>query len=239
MTTGGHTAVLGHRGASAHARENTVEAYRLARDQGADGVELDVRRTPDGGLLIHHDAAIDGVPLVAMETAAARSRWPWLPSLDEALDACTGMLVNVEVKNMPAEPDHDPDETVAAAVVAAIAARGLHEETIVSSFNPATTARLRALDARIRVGQLLDPRIPDLAVAVAAAAAAGYRAIHPFNGSLAEDGSSALVDAAHDAGLWVVVWTVNDPERMRVLAGAGVDGVITDDPALAVSTLRR
>ena len=103
--------VLGHRGASPAAPENTLDAFALARELGADGVELDVRRTADGVLVVHHDP--DGRRLRAARrarrspTSARRGRAS--PTLDEALDACRGLLVNAEVKCLPWEPDADPD----------------------------------------------------------------------------------------------------------------------------------
>ena len=155
--------------------------------------------------------------------------------------ACRGMLVNVEVKNMPRDPDFDPDESVAAAVAASLANDDWLADTVVSSFNPATTARLRSLDERLRTGQLLygvDPL-----AAVEPIAAAGHQAIHPYLGDLTDAAApvdaGALVEAATAAGLWVVVWTVNEPADLVALAEAGVDAVITDDPAAANAALGR
>src|SRR4051812_33810066 len=91
--------VIAHRGASKAERENTLGAFRRARAMGADAVELDVRRTVDGVLVVHHD------PLPAELT-------PHVPTLGDALDACTGMWVNVEIKNDPDEPDFDERDTI-------------------------------------------------------------------------------------------------------------------------------
>jgi len=85
--------ILGHRGASDHARENTLEAFVVARRLGADGVELDVRETADGALAVHHDAAIPGLGPVADLTVAQLPAY--VPLLDAALEACEGMVVNV------------------------------------------------------------------------------------------------------------------------------------------------
>ena len=114
------TEVIAHRGASAAAPENTVAAFRLARELGRRlgraRRAADARRDGRGA----HDAQLpDG--RVIVETASGdlpRS----IPSLAEALDACDGMGVNIEIKNQPVDPDFDPDESVAAAVVAEIAA---------------------------------------------------------------------------------------------------------------------
>src|SRR5262245_27082175 len=92
-------AVIAHRGASRAAPENTLEAFRLARSLGADAVELDVRRTRDGALAVHHDARLpDGQSVVDLSAAELPRS---VPLLDAALDACAGMWVNVEIKNDP------------------------------------------------------------------------------------------------------------------------------------------
>src|SRR5262245_86787 len=94
--------VLGHRGSPRRARENTLESFALAREDGADGVELDVHGTRDGGLVVHHDATIEGFGVLAEHDAAGiRAAYPWLPTLAEVLDECRGLLVNVEIKNSP------------------------------------------------------------------------------------------------------------------------------------------
>src|SRR4051812_22847046 len=96
------TLVLGHRGASRDAVENTLGAFAEARNQAADGVELDVHRTVDGQLVVHHDAAVDGFGILAEhDFAEIRAALPQVPTLDEVFDVCAGMLVNVEVKNSP------------------------------------------------------------------------------------------------------------------------------------------
>src|SRR3989442_171546 len=86
----------------AHSRENTLEAFTAARSLGADGVELDIHRSADGALVVHHDAAAPGLGVLAEHSLAEiRAVIPSVPTLDEALDTCAGMFVNVEVKNLP------------------------------------------------------------------------------------------------------------------------------------------
>src|SRR3954451_12355655 len=94
--------VLAHRGAARVAPENTLEAFEAAGALGADGVELDVHRTADGALVVHHNADARGLGVLAERPAAEiRAARPEIPTLEEALDACAGMLVNIEVKNLP------------------------------------------------------------------------------------------------------------------------------------------
>jgi glycerophosphoryl diester phosphodiesterase len=107
------TAVFAHRGCTEGFVENTLEAFAEAKRLGADGVELDVRLTADGALAVHHDPLIDGLGPVAGLTVPELPAH--VPLLADALAVCEGMVVNVEIKNDPAQPGHDPGETVAAA----------------------------------------------------------------------------------------------------------------------------
>lgn len=219
-----------HRGASADAPENTVAAFALAKEQGADGIELDVRRSGDGDLVVHHDAALgDGRIIRGTPTAELP---PAVPSLADALDACAGVIVNVEIKNSPFDPDHDPDRTLADDVVALLAARGGRDRVLVSSFDLATVDRVRALgDLPTAFLTFVDPVGAD---AIVLAAERGHVAIHPHQATM----DAAFVALAHGAGLAVNVWTVDDPDRIRALAEAGVDGIVTNVPATARQALR-
>lgn len=223
--------VLGHRGASADAPENTLVAFERAREQGADGVELDVRRCAEGDLVLHHDAALPDGRVVAHTARAALPAS--VPTLAEALDTCAGLLVNVEIKNSPFDPDHDPGRTVADDVVALLRERGGRDRVIVSSFDLATVDRVKALDATVPTGFLtfVDPIGPE---SVQLAADRGHDAVHPHEGTV----DAGLVGVAHDLGLEVNVWTVDDVERIRALAALGVDAIVTNVPAVALAALR-
>ncbi|MCU1352612.1 MAG: glycerophosphoryl diester phosphodiesterase [Acidimicrobiales bacterium] len=219
--------VIAHRGASAAAPENTVEAFALARELGADWVELDARRTADGAIVVHHDAVLpDGRVIVELDRAELPSS---VCDLATALDACAGMRVNIEIKNVPIDPDHDPSEAVAAGVVAEVARRGARDEVLVSSFSRATIDRVVELDAAIPTAFLYFAAPDDAAELAGRIAAAGHDALHPWDGIV----DAALVEAGHGAGLEVNVWTVDDPDRMRALLGLGVDGLCTNVPDVA------
>lgn len=223
-TFGGVTKVIGHRGAPRLARENTVAAFRAAAEVGADMVELDVRRTADGTLVVHHDAALSDARLIV---ESRRSDLPdWLPDLEAALAACEGMGVNIEIKNSPADPDFDPGDVVAQLVADVVARLRMHERVIVSSFNPQTVAASRA--AGMRTALLVSPEF-DAAAYIDLTAAAGHAALHPFDTSVTRE----LIDDAHAAGLAVNVWTVDDPDRIRQLAAWGIDGICTNVPDVA------
>ena len=225
--------VLAHRGATAMAPENTVQAFVAASAVGADGVELDVHRTVDGGLVVHHDAGARGLGVLAEHTEAEiRAARPEIPTLDEALEACAGMLVNVEVKNLPGDADYDPAESVAIGVVELLTRRNRQDEVLVSSFNLESADRVRELDASIPTGFLtlvgMDP-----VDAVQLAHAHGHGAVHPDVRALTGGVAAETVTRAHELGMTVNVWTVNDEDEMRRLAGAGVDAIITDVPDIA------
>ena len=100
--------VIAHRGASRAAPENTVAAFRRAAEMGAQAVELDVRRTGDGALVVHHDAASRPTAVRSASSPAPTSP-THVPAFAAALDACAGMWVNVEIKNDPRRTRLRPD----------------------------------------------------------------------------------------------------------------------------------
>jgi glycerophosphoryl diester phosphodiesterase len=229
--------VIAHRGASAAFPENTVEAFRAAAAMGADAIELDVRRSADGRPLVHHDAVVPGVgPIVSFTAAELRRHTPWLPGLEEALEACAGTWVDIEVKNSPADPDWDPADCLVETVVARLPAEAGEGRILLSSFNPPTLARARALAPGLPTGCLVDRPGP-AGEAAAGAAQAGHRMLLPHAAALAGDAARAWVGAAHEAGLLLVTWTVDDPGEVRRLAAAGIDGVITNRPDAVLSAL--
>lgn len=195
-------------------------------------VELDVRRTGDGALVIHHDPTIAGVGVIIELDMASLPAY--VPSLSAALDACRGMEVNIEIKNESNEPDFDPEETVVAEVVNLLSTRDDASAMLISSFRFATIEAVRARDERLRTGFLfaMPPISPlRLKALIHRTAAAGHVAIHPYHRGV----TKRMVDLAHEVGLAVNTWTVDDPGRMRVLAKIGVDALITNVPAVGVA----
>ena len=208
-----------------------MEAFREAARVGADMVELDVRRTADGALAVHHDAAIPGAGLIV---ELRRADLPAsVPTLAEALEACAGMGVNIEIKNLPVDPDYDEGEAVAGAVAGLVVARRLQDQVIVSSFNLASVDAVRAASPRSPTALLTLPAL-DQSWAIGIAAERGHAAWHPHHTSVTAD----LVAEAHAAGLRVNTWTVDEPARMLELVALGVDGIVTNVPDIALATLR-
>jgi glycerophosphoryl diester phosphodiesterase len=229
--------ILAHRGASRVAPENTLAAFVEAANLGADGVELDVHRSADGVPVVHHDASALGIGILAAHSAAEIRRvLPSVPTLAEALDACAGMLVNVEVKNLPGDADHDPEERAAAAVVELLHSRGRRDDVLVSSFSLASIDRVRGLDATIPTALLTLVGFDPLDGA-AVAADHGHATIHPDVRSIVGPVAAALADRATELGMTVNAWTVNSPSEIRRLAAVGIDGVITDVPDVARAAL--
>jgi glycerophosphoryl diester phosphodiesterase len=223
--------VLAHRGARTVAPENTLEAFTVALDQGAAGVELDVHRTADDALIVHHDAEAVGLGLLAgLPLPEIRAARPDIPTLAEVLDVCGGALVNVEIKNSPTDGDYDPADRAAELVVELLVARGRRDDVLVSSFNVATVDRVRALDASIPTGflSLLDPFD-----GIELCADRGHGSLHPFFALLGEDTATPIVERAREAAVAINVWTVNDEDEMLRMAAAGVAAIITDLPDVA------
>ena len=220
------TSVIAHRGASALFTENTLEAFEGARDLGADWVELDVRRTADDVLAVHHDAHLeDGRALIDVPADDLPGHVPLLIS---ALDVCGGIGVVIEVKNPPGDPDYDHEHRISESVAALVLARDTGDRVRVTSQNMDALGRIKALAPGVDTGwicfDLVDP-----AQAIDRCVAHGHPGFHPFDRYV----DRALVERAHRAGLHIYPWVVDDAERMAELVELGVDGIITKRPAVA------
>lgn len=224
------TVIIAHRGASRAERENTLAAFRRAVEMGADGVELDVRRTCDDRLVVHHDARLDDGRAI-VEVAAADLPGH-VPLLADALDACDGAFVNIEIKNDPSEPDHDPGDWVAHRVGELLIRRGGGVRWLISSFRYETVALCRLVLPGVRTAWLVESFDDSI---IAQTAAGGHVAVHPGVDALDE----RSIRAAHAAGLAVNTWTCDDPDRMRELLAWGVDGICTNVPDIALAARHR
>jgi glycerophosphoryl diester phosphodiesterase len=224
--------ILGHRGASVVHKENTLDAFVAARELGADGVELDVRRTADGAMAVHHDAHFaDGRLIVETPATALPSD---VPMLRDALVACGPMTVNIEIKNVAIDPDYDPEETIAASVVALVGELAIGEQIIVSCFGIGAIDKVRELEPSLRTGWLTIPQFDHLR-ALETVVEHGHSALHAHYTAVTPE----LVEAAHAAGVALNTWTVDNPDDMRRMADYGVDAIVTNDVALAVQVLRK
>jgi glycerophosphoryl diester phosphodiesterase len=195
---------------------------------GADAVELDVRRSLDGMLVVHHDPVLaDGRLIRATPSADLPEA---VPSLAVALDACAGMWVNVEIKNDPGEPDFDDTEALADATVAVLRERGDDERWLISSFRMETIDRCRQLAPTIPTAWLTVDVPADVTDVLTAH---GHVALHPWVGAV----TAEVIERCHAAGLRVNCWTCDDADRMRELVAAGIDGICTNVPDVARQVL--
>ncbi|GAB2542464.1 glycerophosphodiester phosphodiesterase [Brachybacterium huguangmaarense] len=230
--------VIGHRGAAAHAPENTLASFRRALADGADGLECDVHLSADGEVIVMHDDSIDRTADPASSLRAgliadltreqlgtvALADGEGVPGLDELLELSTVPLF-IEVKAPAAAAavarllaDLPPDSPAAASTVI--------------SFHPEALAELRRTVPDVPVSLLVETIDDD---ALAAAVELGAVGIGP-----AIDGLSiAATRAAHEAGLAVNPWTVNTPGQLAVALACGVDTITTDDPAWVKETITR
>ena len=219
--------IIGHRGAAADAPENTLAAFTLALAQGADGVELDVQLCADGVPIIIHDTTVDrtcdgtgrvaDLSLAELRLLTIDNDHP-IPTLDD-LFATFGRrtLYNVELKALGRGGD-----ALAAAVARAIAAHGVAEQVLISSFSPFTLrAARRHLPPGVPLALLRERRATRAAHALLRAAAD-----HPHHPLIDE----ALMAWARWRGLRVNAWTVDDPAEARHLLQLGVHGIITNRP---------
>lgn len=223
--------VIAHRGASRAETENTPAAFRRADEMGADGVELDVRTSSGGTLVVAHD------PLEAPDTAARRGTGADVPGpsrLGDVLDSCgSTMLVNVEIKNIESEPSFDPSMAIADRTIELLRGRTDHPgRWLISSFSWATIDHCRRVAPELATAALCTTITPS---ALEHVARSGHAAVNPADGAVDRD----LVEHAHGLGLAVNVWTVNDPDRVSALRDLGADGVVSDVPDEALAALGR
>jgi len=247
--------VVAHRGASAEQPENTLRAFEAAVDLGADAVEFDVRVSADGHPVVVHDPAVDrttgGHGLVRDLTLAELKRLrvrssadeqEEIPTLDETLALLSGRVaIDVEIKNIPGEPDHDVDrQEVVDATLRALDAAGFSGAVLISSFNPSSIAHARAAAPDVPTGLLAVQAMP-AADALRLATEGGHGWVLPAASSVLEGGED-LVAAAHGAGLRLGTWVVDDAEVATLLTAWGLDAVATNDPRAivpAVAAARR
>jgi glycerophosphoryl diester phosphodiesterase len=237
--------VLGHRGASGIATENTLAAFQRAVADGADGVELDVQRCRTGEIVVFHDddlRRLAGRPERIIDLSMAELREIRLhgggeiPTLAETFEACgASALVNVEIKYEGFLPGGC--SALVAGTADVIARAGAGPRVLVSSFSPAAVWLWQRRHPSVPCGLLFEPvrrfhkpwplRTDWLLPALSTVA------VHPDHRMCRPD----TVERWHRRGYGVNVWTVDDRDRIRALAAMGVDGIITNDPASALAAL--
>jgi len=220
------TLVIAHRGAWGPAArgapaENTLEAFEAAIALGADMIELDVRRTRDGHLVVYHDARVRRLPVSSLHHAAltAKGTRSRAPLLADVLALTKGRIaLDLEVK----EPGY-VDETVA------LLRRHAFERCVLTSFLDDVVLEAKTRAPELRTGLLIAAGLRRALTTRVPASKADTLGLHR---RLAD--ATGLARAAA-AGVPCVIWTVNGPRALdRYLGHPAVEGVITDRPALAL-----
>ena len=251
--------VHGHRGARAVRPENTLPAFEYAIAQGVDYLELDLSVTKDDVLVVSHDPHLGtvctgppGPDTIRELTLAEVRRWDCgakvntrfphqvltpgtpPPTLDQVLGlAPRGAFgFNIETKIFPDKPELTPSpERFVELVLAAVRRHKLESRVILQSFDFRTLHAMKKIAPEIRLSALYEHGGEDF-VSVALRAGAGI--VSPEVSLVTREN----VRAAHAAGLQVVPWTADTPRDWSRLATAGVDAIITDDPAALIAWLR-
>jgi glycerophosphoryl diester phosphodiesterase len=233
--------IFAHRGSSAYAPENTLAAFQLAVDQHADGIELDTKLTADGQVVVMHDDTVDrttdGTGRVNLLTLAELKRLDAgskfspkftsekIPCLEEVFEIFgRKIFINIELKNYSSPTDELPEK-----VAALVKKYKLEESVLLSSFNLIALIRARKLLSKTPLGFITIYSLADITIRTRLVRFGPLLALHPNF----EDVSPYLIQAAHQAKCRIYPYTVNQPEMIKKLIKAGVDGIFTDDPYMA------
>jgi glycerophosphoryl diester phosphodiesterase len=237
--------IFAHRGASAISPENTLAAFRLAGEIGAPAVELDVKLSADGQVVVIHDQTVDrttnghgdvrNLPLSALRDLDAGSYFgpqftaEKIPVLSEVLETVGHqMLVNIELTNYATTRDHLVEK-----VAELVKQHNMAKRVLFSSFTPFNLIRMRRLLPDTLSGLLV---LEGRAGALSRSFVGRWitpKIIHPYK----DDVTPAFVERQKRLKRRIHVWTVNDPLEMKRLFELGVDGIFTDDPRLALELI--
>lgn len=233
------TKVIAHRGFSSEAPENTLSAFMLAIESGADYFELDVQQSADGVIVVSHDDKLSRCSSTESKLSIKEENWSVLknesvgypdkfqekyaneklPSLEEALHLAKGKIkVCVEIKVHHAEKE----------ILEIIRKTGMQNDVIIFSFHYDVLEKIRALDANIPLLYLM-----------VMTSNKNLRQANKINASAIGVGPLTKVNAkfiskVHDAGLELWKWTVNEKEEMQELMELSIDGIITNFPNWAL-----
>lgn len=226
--------IIGHRGASMHAPENTLAAFSLAMAQGADGIELDVKRCATGEVVVMHDVTVDRTTdgrgavhelTLAQLRALDAGNGERVPTLDEVIELtaspATPFLINIEVTNYAT-----PMDGLEQGVVDVVKRHNCAERILFSSFNPLGVKALAGLLPAVPRGMLYYRDMPIFLRDVWLAPFVPHEFRHPDYSYITPEYVSAL--AAQ--GKRINTWTVNTPEVIARVAQCGVHGIIGDSP---------
>jgi glycerophosphoryl diester phosphodiesterase len=256
--------ILAHQGASAHAPSNTLEAFKLGLQQGADIIETDVHMTKDGVLVVSHDETIDrlsngkgkikeltlaelrqydfgyGFTPDGGKTFPYRGKGVKIPTLEEVFQQFPGRRVNIEIKQ--------DDPPIEEKLLALIRQYQMEEKVLICTFLKEPGIRYRQLDGgrAVQAGNMSQMItyalywLPGLSrlykPEVEAFQVPTSFAVGPITIRL---DTKRFIDAAHHLGIKVHYWTINDEAEMRHLLEVGADGIITDAPDRAYAVMHQ
>jgi len=212
----------GHRGWPARYPDNSYRGIAAAA-RVADFIEIDVRRSRDGVLLLSHDASLSGHRIAGTTRSVLNELSPLLITLEHAFEAAGDTPLNIEIKGHPGEEGFDPELGLQ------VAKRARPDDLITSFWWPTVDAIAR--ESEVATGLLTQD---DPEGALEHARRIGHATVVPEAGAV----TPRLVSSAIDLGIGIIAWTVNEPSEIIRLARFGVDGMITDDPGTAKSILR-
>lgn len=238
-------AVFAHRGASAYAPENTLAAFQLAIEQGADGIELDVNLTADGHVVVIHDRIVDRttngsgeVRDMELKTLKGLDAGSWfapkfkgekVPTLVEVLKLVgEDVFTNIELK-----PKYyiSPLDQLPGKVAALVERHNLENKIIFSSFSPWTLIKIHRLLPSVPVGLLIFSGVLSSLARLFVSGFVRYQSLHPHFSAV----TPVMLQRARTKGYRVFAYAVNQPEDIRRLFALHIDGIITDDPLLALT----
>lgn len=230
------TEIFAHRGASGYAPENTLEAFRLAKDMGADGIELDVHLSKDGEVVVIHDETLDRtsngqgkirdytlaeLKKFSVHNGMEKYRGVQIPTLKEVLDFVkdSSMKVNIELKTGIYWYEGIEEKTMDI-----VKAMGMEDRVIYSSFNHYSIQKVLEQNSHAETAYLFSDVILNVEKY---AKETGVKGLHPAVYHLK---MTDFLETYLKSGLKVRVWTVNNKKDIKMFMDAGVDAVITNYP---------
>jgi glycerophosphoryl diester phosphodiesterase len=234
--------IFAHRGASKYAPENTLAAFELALQQGADAIELDAKLSADGRVVVIHDTTVDRTTeghgrvkdmtleqikkLDAGSSFSEQFKGEKIPMLEEVFETVgKRTFINVELTNY-----NSPRDQLVESVCMLVKKFGLHKRILFSSFLASNLSRAKGYLPEVPTGMLALSGIMGIWARSFGFAFGKYDALHPN----IKNANPQRIYFAHRLNRRLHVWTVNEEEDMRQLFKWGVDGIFTDDPQLAV-----
>lgn len=224
--------ILAHQGLARDYQPNSILAFAAALEAGADYIETDAHGTKDGVAVLFHDDEINGIALSQISSVDLPE---YVPRLDAVLSKFPGARFNIDIKNAEA----------AIPVAHAVNTHRAHGRILLTSFQ----ARRRRAAMSLAPGTACSPSVSEFTLALVAGKLGQQWLVNrllkqfdavqiPARGAGVNTVTPRLIRMYHEAGVKVHVWTINEPEEMKLLIKAGVDGIVTDRTDLAVSALK-